>query len=162
PLGVILGFGQGIERRLGESDALRAPVASIVRETLRCRNLVQELLTFSRRSTATERVDLNDAVLSSALMLESRARLQGVEVRQGHRAGVEPGARDRSAVRRQRRGEEQARRGHGDVGDATGGRESHGFGVMSFSSPNTPWVSSFGPAVKYRSWLSKPPAPPTN
>ncbi|MHB8878758.1 MAG: sensor histidine kinase [Myxococcaceae bacterium] len=81
PLGVILGFAQGMERRVPEGDALRLPVASIVREALRCRNLIQELLTFSRTAKkTTEEVDLNAVVRSTAVLLEARAKTQCVEV----------------------------------------------------------------------------------
>ncbi len=80
PLGVILGFAQGAERRLSPGDGLTKPIASIVREALRCRSLVQELLAFSRRSSACEPIDVNDAVRSTSRLLEARARLQGVEV----------------------------------------------------------------------------------
>ncbi len=81
PLGVILGFAQAMERRVPEGDGLRLPVASIVREALRCRNLVQELLTFSRTAKkTTEDVDLNAAIRSTVVLLEARAKTQGVEV----------------------------------------------------------------------------------
>jgi len=48
PLGVILGFAQGLDKRVPEGSPLRLPVASIVREAVRCKNLVQTFLTFSR------------------------------------------------------------------------------------------------------------------
>ncbi|MBI1947556.1 MAG: hypothetical protein HYS27_17835 [Deltaproteobacteria bacterium] len=81
PLGVILGFAQGLERRVPEGDPLRLPVASIAREALRCRNLVQELLTFSRVAKRTsELLDLNELVRATAVLLEARAKTQGVRV----------------------------------------------------------------------------------
>ena len=83
PLGVILGFAQGMERRVPEGDPLRLPVSSIAREAIRCKNLVQELLTFSRTTKkATEPVDLNTVVRSVAGLLESRAKTQGIRVLQ--------------------------------------------------------------------------------
>ena len=91
PLGVILGFAQGMERRVPEGDALRLPVASIVREALRCRNLVQELLTFSRTAKkTTEDLDLNAVVRSTVVLLEARAKTQGVEVIQELREHLPP------------------------------------------------------------------------
>lgn len=81
PLGVILGFAQGLERRVPEGDALRMPVTSIVREALRCKALVQELLAFSRVGKRTdESVDVEAAVKSSVLLLGMRAKTQGVEI----------------------------------------------------------------------------------
>jgi signal transduction histidine kinase len=81
PLGVILGFGQGIQRRLGAGDALALPTKAIVREALRCKQLVQELLTFSRIGKAgLETVDLNELIRSSATLLEAKAQIQMVEI----------------------------------------------------------------------------------
>jgi signal transduction histidine kinase len=87
PLGVILGFAQGLERRVRDGDPLRMPVTSIVRESLRCKALVQELLTFSRTSKVTDAlVDVADVVRSSVVLLEARAKMQGVQLS----TGVEP------------------------------------------------------------------------
>jgi two-component system, NtrC family, sensor kinase len=81
PLGVILGFAQGLERRVPEGDKLRLPVTSIVREALRCRNLVQELLTFSRTGKKTsEDLDVRELVESTVVLLEPRARSQNVTI----------------------------------------------------------------------------------
>jgi signal transduction histidine kinase len=83
PLGVILGFAQGMERRVPEGDPLRLPVASILREAIRCKNLVQALLTFSRTAKGpADEVDLNALVRSTAVMLESRAKIQQGRVAQ--------------------------------------------------------------------------------
>ncbi|MBI5477573.1 MAG: hypothetical protein HY906_01885 [Deltaproteobacteria bacterium] len=74
PLGVILGFAQGIERRLAEGDALSLPVSSIVREALRCKSLVQELLVFSRTAAkSSEPTDVNKVVHSAMVLLRARA-----------------------------------------------------------------------------------------
>jgi len=81
PLGVILGFAQGMEQRVPEGDPLRLPVTSIIREVLRCKELVQELLTFSRAAKRTnEEVYLNSLVDSSLVFVEARARAQGVQI----------------------------------------------------------------------------------
>jgi len=81
PLAVILGFAQGLERRVPEGDPLRLPVASIAREALRCKALVQELLTFSRvAKKTTEPLSLNELISSTRVLVESRARTQNVEL----------------------------------------------------------------------------------
>jgi len=81
PLGVILGFAQALERRFPEGDPAKFPTESIVRETLRCKELVQSLLTFSRAGTLTlERVDVNELVSRVILQMEDRAKRQNVEV----------------------------------------------------------------------------------
>ncbi|ADO74975.1 ATP-binding protein [Stigmatella aurantiaca] len=83
PLAVILGFAQGMDRRVPENDPMRLPVRSIVREALRCKNLVQELLTFSRVGKKNiESVDLNALVRSTLVLVEARARTQEVKILQ--------------------------------------------------------------------------------
>ena len=80
PLAVILGFAQGLDRRV-EDKRLRVPVTSIVREALRCKALVQELLTFSRTAKVhAEEVDLNQLVRGAAMMLQAKAATQNVRV----------------------------------------------------------------------------------
>jgi PAS domain S-box-containing protein len=81
PLGVILGFAQGIERRTAADAPERVPIAAIVREALRCKNLVQELLTFSRTSKrCVEPVDLGAVIRSALVLLHARAKTQNVAV----------------------------------------------------------------------------------
>jgi signal transduction histidine kinase len=81
PLAVILGFAQGLDRRVPEGDPLRLPVSSILREAVRCKNLVQELLTFSRAGKKSfESVELNTVVKSTLVLIEARARTQGVQI----------------------------------------------------------------------------------
>lgn len=89
PLAVILGFAQGLERRLtATTEHLRLPVTSIVREALRCKNLVQDLLTFSRTANrSVEPTDPGEALDSAGRLLESRARTQETRVA----LEVEPG-----------------------------------------------------------------------
>jgi signal transduction histidine kinase len=81
PLGVIVGFAQGMERRLSEKDPMRLPVTSIVRESLRCSNLVRELLQFSRTGkVAREPVDLNGLVEATVTLMLPRAKAQQVTI----------------------------------------------------------------------------------
>ena len=49
PLGIILGFAQGLLRRATLDDTSRMAVASIERQTQRCAQLVRALLDFSRK-----------------------------------------------------------------------------------------------------------------
>jgi PAS domain S-box-containing protein len=70
PLAVILGFAQGALKRIQAGDDLELPLKSIERETLRCKHLVQELLTFSRTSHAETKEELNlNEVIDGALSL---------------------------------------------------------------------------------------------
>jgi len=82
PLGVILGFAQGMARQITPGDPLELPVKSIEREAIRCKNLVQDLLTFSR-STPMElkSMDLNEAVKGALSLIQAQAKFRQVEVR---------------------------------------------------------------------------------
>jgi PAS domain S-box-containing protein len=82
PLGVILGFAQSVSRTAGDDDALALPLRSISREALRCKELVQNLLTFSRQDRKTlEPLDLTAAVSGALLLIDPQARIRGVELR---------------------------------------------------------------------------------
>ena len=81
PLGVILGFAEGVLFDLKPDDPLQFPLKSIEREAIRCRNLVQDLLTFSRVSKSErEPVELNKTVESACTLVATQARLKKVEM----------------------------------------------------------------------------------
>jgi signal transduction histidine kinase len=71
-----------MERRTANAgDQFKVPVSSIVRETLRCKNFVQELLIFSRTAKKTaESVDVNELIRATIVLLEARARTQGIAI----------------------------------------------------------------------------------
>jgi PAS domain S-box-containing protein len=81
PLSVVLGFAQAMLHRLPPTDPLYAAAQSIERESLRCKNLVQNLLTFSRRRKPGMTVEPFLPLLESALSLvETQARIKNVNV----------------------------------------------------------------------------------
>ncbi|MBI5201543.1 MAG: HAMP domain-containing protein [Elusimicrobia bacterium] len=76
PLGVILGFAQGLARQVAPGHDLELPVRSIEREALRCKALVQNLLTFARTSEADRRVmELNAAIELALPLIEAQAKI---------------------------------------------------------------------------------------
>jgi two-component system, NtrC family, sensor kinase len=83
PLAVILGFAQGLERRTTDTPQFKKPIESIAREAVRCKNLVEQLLTFSRRGqrSSKEPVDLSSVLENAAHLLRSRARTQQTELK---------------------------------------------------------------------------------
>jgi PAS domain S-box-containing protein len=82
PLGVILGFAQALTRRISASDPNADPLRSIEREAIRCRNLVQNLLLFSREHKPGFSLENPVTMLQSALSLvEAQAKVKRVEVR---------------------------------------------------------------------------------
>ena len=99
PLAVILGFAQGILGRLPEADPMHIPVKSIERETLRCRNLVQDLLTFSRqKKTGTTLEALVPMIEGAMNLVETQARLKHVLVQRDFAADVPPVQADRTQI----------------------------------------------------------------
>ncbi|OGR82444.1 MAG: hypothetical protein A2902_03530 [Elusimicrobia bacterium RIFCSPLOWO2_01_FULL_64_13] len=81
PLGVILGFAQSLLNRMGKEDPMRMPLESIEREAGRCRDLVQNLLTFSRmRKLEREECDLNEEVGKALSIVEASTKAHSVEL----------------------------------------------------------------------------------
>ncbi|NNN05547.1 MAG: PAS domain S-box protein [Elusimicrobia bacterium] len=81
PLGVILGFAQSAVGRLAPDSEIMMPLRSIERESLRCKELVQSLLTFSRQEApADAKLDLAACVASALLLVDAQARLRGITI----------------------------------------------------------------------------------
>ncbi|MBI4352694.1 MAG: HAMP domain-containing protein [Candidatus Omnitrophica bacterium] len=81
PLGVILGFSQGVVRNLPKGDPLEMPLRSIEREALRCRDLVQNLLTFSRvGKTEKEECDVRQAIEGALSLVTAQTKVKGIEL----------------------------------------------------------------------------------
>jgi signal transduction histidine kinase len=79
---VILGFAQSLSRKVEDGDTFALPLRSIAREALRCKALIQNLLTFSRQDRKDlEPFDLRGAVSGALLLVETQARIRGVELR---------------------------------------------------------------------------------
>jgi PAS domain S-box-containing protein len=89
PLGVILGFAQGVVRRLPPESPLEMPLKSIEREAIRCKNLVQDLLTFSRAGkTEQEPLDLNAAISGSLSLVGTQAKVRNMTVSADFQPGL--------------------------------------------------------------------------
>lgn len=81
PLGVILGFAQGMARQLQAGDALELPIKSIEREALRCKALVQNLLTFARTSHSDRAaLDVNSTMEQAMALIQPQAKIHRVSV----------------------------------------------------------------------------------
>ena len=88
PLGVILGFAQSALRRVPPGDPLEKALKSIERESVRCKNLVRELLAFSRASGSGRGPCAIEEVLEGALALvRPQAKISAVELSEE----IEPG-----------------------------------------------------------------------
>ena len=81
PLGVILGFAQSLVRRLQPGDPYDMPLRSIEREALRCKNLVQDLLTFSRTArTEKEETNLSEAIEGALSLILAQSKVKDVSL----------------------------------------------------------------------------------
>jgi signal transduction histidine kinase/CheY-like chemotaxis protein len=85
PMGVILGFAQGILKTLPEDDSLRKPLTTLEKESLRCKRIVQNLLDFARHSEPTPHLtNINELVDASCDLAEHQTSLQNVELVKGY------------------------------------------------------------------------------
>jgi hypothetical protein len=81
PIAIILGFAQGLDRRVAVADPLRRAVDAILRESLRCRALTRELLTFSRvAKRSPEVIDVNETVRATVVLLDGRAKSEAIDI----------------------------------------------------------------------------------
>jgi len=79
PLSVILGFAQGINKKILETDPLYVPLKSIEREAVRCKNLIENLLTFSRTSeTSKKNEDINRLIEDALSMIEPQIKINKI------------------------------------------------------------------------------------
>jgi len=85
PMGVILGFAQGILKTLPQDAPLRKPLETIEKESLRCKYIVQNLLDFARRSEPTFRLtNINELIDASCGLVEHQTSLQNVRLVKGY------------------------------------------------------------------------------
>ncbi|HEX3047710.1 MAG TPA: ATP-binding protein [Bacillota bacterium] len=81
PIGVILGFAQGIVRRIEDDDPLYLPLKSIEREAIRCKKLAGDLLTFSRSGkTQAEMIDINTTIDETLTLIATRTKVKNIEI----------------------------------------------------------------------------------
>jgi signal transduction histidine kinase len=83
PVGVILGFSQLLQRRIPPDDICAGPLATIEQESLRCKQIVQNLLDFARMGEPCFlQVSLHQTLETTCQLLEyqlSQARVQLVK-----------------------------------------------------------------------------------
>lgn len=80
PLSVILGFAQLVGQQAKPEDAFYTPLKFIEREAVRCRKLVQDLLTFSRAGKEEkEIVNTKEAVESALSLVIAQSKVKEVE-----------------------------------------------------------------------------------
>lgn len=81
PLGAILTFASLTMEQLPPESPYRSDVEEIVTQAIRCRDIVAELLEFSRhRETRTSAADINEVVSRTLALLEKQASLQDITI----------------------------------------------------------------------------------
>jgi signal transduction histidine kinase len=89
PLGIIVGYVQGLLRRMPEHAPGRESLAAVERQALRCAHLVRSLLDFSRSKPATREETALGPVIERVLELAAgQARRRDVELRWTARAPI--------------------------------------------------------------------------
>ncbi len=101
PIGVILGFSQATLPSLQESDPVRNTLKTIEQEALRCKNLVRNLLSFSRNQKselALQLQDLKDVVEAAMTLVGTMAHQRDVELDRQYEAELPPLMLDQAQI----------------------------------------------------------------
>jgi signal transduction histidine kinase/CheY-like chemotaxis protein len=91
PMGVILGFAQGILKTLPKDDSLKKPLSTIEKESLRCKRIIQNLLDFARHSEPTPHLtNINELINTSCELVEHQISLQNVKLVKNYDPALPP------------------------------------------------------------------------
>jgi signal transduction histidine kinase len=91
PIGVILGFAQLMLKRTPEDDPMHKPLATIEREGVRCKEIVQDLLHFAaQREPVLSRVDINAVIEAASELMPHHVNSENVEVVKGFTPNLPP------------------------------------------------------------------------
>ena len=81
PLAGILLFSSNLRKKVPAEGPLRDGLDIIVRETIRCKGIIKELLNFSRvRELQVEVTDINEIVEKALAMLKNEFQLQHIQI----------------------------------------------------------------------------------
>ncbi|MDD5065825.1 MAG: ATP-binding protein [bacterium] len=91
PMGVILGFAQSIAKGIKDDDPLFMPLKSIEREAVRCKQLIGNLITFSRTGMpAAEKVDINSTIDETLSLIDADVKVKNVQIIKNYGADFPP------------------------------------------------------------------------
>lgn len=91
PLAGILLFSTNLSKKVPPEGPLKEGLDIIVRETVRCKSIIQELLEFSRdREPRMVPTDVNEVIEKALTILENEFRLQHIELQKQLAADIEP------------------------------------------------------------------------
>lgn len=85
PISAILNFTQVLLKKIEEDSPMRKPLQSIERESLRCKEIVKNLLDFARPSTSTvQPINLNSVLENACEILDHQLSKEGARVIKGY------------------------------------------------------------------------------
>jgi signal transduction histidine kinase/DNA-binding response OmpR family regulator len=91
PIGVILGFAQILVKRMPQDDPIYKPLATIEREGLRCKRIVQDLLDFARQGKPTlSMLNINEVIESASRLIPPHINSEKIEVVKGYAPRLPP------------------------------------------------------------------------
>ncbi len=91
PIGVILGFAQVLLKHVTPDSPMYKPLATIEREGLRCKEIVQSLLDFARQGKPMlKRVNINDVIEAAAELMAHQLNSDNIEVVKAYAPDLPP------------------------------------------------------------------------
>ena len=82
PLAGILLFSSNLSKKIPQNSPLKEGVDVIIRETVRCKTIIQELLEFSRdREPRKELINVNSIIEKALKILENEFRLHHIDIK---------------------------------------------------------------------------------
>ena len=81
PMTIILGYAQIVLKRIKPEDPLSKPLLAIEKEAIRCKKLIENLLTFSRASKMVKQTgDVNKAIKEAVALIEPQAKVKNTGI----------------------------------------------------------------------------------
>ncbi|MBN1384737.1 MAG: HAMP domain-containing histidine kinase [Elusimicrobia bacterium] len=81
PISVILGFAQSLKKVTVDNSSLKMPIESIEREAERSKELISNLLVFSRKEKIeTEEIDLNKTIDDAIVLVQSQTKVSDIKL----------------------------------------------------------------------------------
>ena len=81
PMTIILGYAQIVLKKIKPDDQMSKPLLAIEKEAIRCKKLIDNLLTFSRASKMVKQsVSVNKAIKEAIILVETQAKVKNVEI----------------------------------------------------------------------------------
>ncbi len=91
PLAGILGYAQIVKKKLDDRPELVSHLEIIEKETVRCKEIVENLMRFARQEKAQfQRIDINRAIKDAVRLVEHQISVSGIKITQMYALDGEP------------------------------------------------------------------------